>query len=270
MENYAKAKNRVYEILEKSDPEDIVGKTVDIFLIVLITLNVFAIVLQSVVGILVKYYIVFRIFEIFSVAVFTIEYLLRLWSCNATGKYRGIVKGRIKFALSPIIMIDFLAILPFYLPLVIAVDLRFLRVLRLFRLFRIFKFSRYFEAMNVLGKVLRKKRGELIMTLFTVFLLLIIVSGFMFQIESRAQPDQFSSIPMAMWWGISAVTPVDFGLRPITTLGKILSATVAFLGIGLFALPAGIISSGLTEIMGNRKKKIKCPNCGEEIYANDK
>ncbi len=269
MTNYKKIKTRVYEILEKSDPNDITGKTVDLFLIILITLNVIAIVLQSVVGLSVKYYGVFRIFEIVSVIIFSVEYILRLWSCNVTNKYDGIFLGRLKFGLAPLSLVDFFAILPFYLPLVIAVDLRFLRVLRLFRLFRVFKFSRYFEAMNIIGRVFKKKRGELIITLFTVFLLLLIFSGFMFQIESRAQPENFSSIPQAMWWGISAVTPIDFGLRPVTILGKILSSIVAFLGVGLFALPAGIISSGLAEDIRTKKKKIKCPSCGKEININN-
>ncbi|MGM0365891.1 MAG: ion transporter [Actinomycetota bacterium] len=253
--------------MEKSDPGDTAEKTVDLFLIILITLNVFAIVLQSVISLSVRYYNVFRIFEIISVSIFTAEYMLRLWACNINEDYKGAVLGRLKFGLSPLSVIDFFAILPFYLPLVIGVDLRFLRLLRLFRLFRVFKFSRYFEAMNIIMRVFKKKRGELILTLFTVFLLLIIVSGLMFQIESRAQPENFSSIPSAMWWGISAVTPVDFGLRPVTLWGKILSAIVAFLGVGLFALPAGIISSGLSEDLRSKKKKVKCPDCGKEIDA---
>ncbi|MDD3777035.1 MAG: ion transporter [Actinomycetota bacterium] len=269
-ERYKNIKQRLYQILEKAEPTDKLGMAFDIFLIAIITLNLIAIVLNSVISIASSYYQVFRYFEIFSVTIFTMEYLLRLWVSNINPAFKGKVRGRIKFIFTPLAVIDLLAVLPFYLPFVIHVDLRFLRIMRLIRLFRIFKFSRYFESINILGKVFKRKRAELAMAMFIIFLLLIIVSSLMYQIESRAQPDNFGSIPQAMWWGISAVTPIDFGLKPVTIWGKLLSATVAFLGVGLFAIPAGILSSGLVEIVNEKKKgPIKCPHCGQQFKQED-
>ncbi|MDZ7838590.1 MAG: ion transporter [Actinomycetota bacterium] len=269
-ERYKKIKLRVYQVLEKAEPEDKLGMAFDIFLIAIIAMNLIVIILNSVISIASNYYRAFRYFEIFSVMVFTIEYLLRLWVSNIDLAFKGIVRGRVKFALTPLAIVDLLAIIPFYLPFVLHIDLRFLRILRLIRLFRIFKFSRYFESMNVLGRLFRKKKAELLMAMFVMGLLLVVVSSLMYQIESRVQPENFGSIPQAMWWGVSAVTPVDFGLRPVTVWGKILSAVVAFLGVGLFAIPAGILSSGLMEIIGeDKKEEVRCPECGKEFKPEE-
>lgn len=195
-------------------------------------------------------------FEVFSVIVFTIEYILRICSCNIDNKYQHPIVGRVVFALKPLVIVDLLAILPFYLPMIIPLDLRIVRSLRLFRLFRIFKIGRYSRSLSILRYVIDDKKEELFLVLFVVFIMLIIFSSLMFYLEKDAQPDTFSSIPNAMWWGIITLTTVGYGdIYPVTTLGKIIGAIIAFLGIGMFALPAGILGSGLMEAI-NKKDQI--------------
>jgi len=222
---------------------------------ILITLNVIAVILATVERLNLQYQYYFHIFEVFSVTIFTIEYLLRLWTCTINKNFRNSITGRIKYIFTPFAMIDLLAVLPFYLPMIIPLDLRFIRAVRLFRLFRLFKMGRYLKAVLILKKVLKDKKEELILVVFIVFILLIIFSSLMYFIEKEAQPEAFSSIPEAMWWGIITLTTVGYGdIYPITPLGKIVGALIAFLGIGMFALPAGILGSGLVEATQKKEK----------------
>ena len=204
----------------------------------------------------------FKIFETFSVVIFTIEYLLRLWTANIDPRFTKPFTGNLKFALTPFAIIDLLAILPFYLPF-FGIDLRLIRMIRIFRLFRIFKIARYIKALTLIKNVFYKKKEELVISLvFTLFLLLI-ASTLMYYIENEAQPEHFSSIPETMWWGIATLTTVGYGdVYPITSMGKILGGVIAIIGIGLFALPTGILASGFSEELSHRKLKVDhCPNC---------
>jgi len=144
-------KNRMHEVLEYVKPDDLAGKTFFIFITSLISLNVIAVMLETIETLSTNYSNLFWAFEVFSVTVFTIEYLLRLWSCTADSRFDHPLKGRIRFILTPLAIIDLLAILPFYLPMLIPLDLRFVRALRLFRVFRILKIGRYSEAMKLIG-----------------------------------------------------------------------------------------------------------------------
>lgn len=263
-------KERIYELVEFVPHQNEKEKKldyVDIFIIVLIGLNVLAVILDTVPGIHARLGRFFHFFEIFSVVVFTIEYALRIWSCTVNPKFRGPVRGRIRFLLTPLALIDLLAILPFYLPMLIRVDLRFLRAMRLIRLFRLFKLGRYTESVQQFGRVLKAKRAELLMAVFIIFILLIVSSSMLFYVEHAAQPDKFSSIPEAMWWGVVTLTTVGYGdIYPITGFGKLLGAIISLLGIGLFALPTGLISAGfIEEIQKKRKGPCRCPKCGEII-----
>lgn len=248
-------KERLYEILEIAAVGDISSKVFDVCIMTLITLNVAAVILATVESLDSQYQYYFRIFEVFSVTVFSLEYLLRLWTCTLNENFRNPITGRLRYILTPFALIDLLAILPFYLPMIIPLDLRFIRAVRLFRLFRLFKMGRYSKAALMLKRVLKEKKEELVLIVFVVFLLLIIFSSLMYFIEKEAQPEAFSSIPAAMWWGIITLTTVGYGdVYPITPLGKILGALIAFLGIGMFALPAGILGSGLVEAIQKKEK----------------
>lgn len=262
-----KTKKRISEILEVADVGDIASRIFDIFIVSLISVNLAAVILETVKSLSVRYSSVFRNLEICSVVVFTIEYALRLWSCTTDGKFRRPISGRIRFAFTPLAIIDLVAILPFYLPMLIPLDLRFLRVLRLVRIFRTFKMARYSESLRILGNVFRTKREDLILTVFIISILLIVASSFIYFAENAVQPAAFSSIPQSMWWGMATLTTVGYGdVYPITPIGKILGAIVSLLGIGMFALPTGILSSGFTEEIQKRRSKAQvCPHCGKAI-----
>jgi len=252
------AKQKILRTLDKADDKDILSKRFDQFIMALILLNVAAVIIETVDSIQSNYKLVFEYFEIFSVIVFSIEYLIRVWACTAIEKYKHPVWGRLKYMISVEAIIDLLAILPFYLPYLINhADGRIIRVLRLFRLFRIFKMGRYSLAFSLITTVIKKRREELVVTLTLLLILLIFASTLMYYIEYEPDKAGFQSIPETMWWGVATLTTVGYGdVYPITALGKLLGAVIAILGVGLFALPAGIIAGGFeSELRGKKKEK---------------
>ena len=266
-------KRKAYSLVEPVSYEDPTKTSIDWFdklIIALIFLNVIAVILSTVERIERIYSKPLYYFEVFSIAVFTIEYLLRLWSCTENPKYKDPIRGRIKLILSPLALVDLLSILPFYLPMLIAVDLRFLRAIRLIRIFRLFKMGRYSESLRTIGNVFRKKRGELLVTLFIIFILLIVSASMLYYAERDAQPDKFSSIPASMWWSVVTLTTVGYGdVFPVTSLGKFFGSIISFLGIGLFALPTGILGAGfLEELKSKKSTHIVCPHCGGKIETD--
>ncbi len=208
-----------------------------------------------------------RVFEIVSVAVFTIEYAARLWSCTAVEKFKHPVLGRLRCALQPMLIVDLLAILPFYCPF-LGMDLRGLRALRLLRLLRVAKIGRYYTSLGIIKQVIRSKKEELILVFALLTLILIMLSSVLFYSENTAQPDTFSSIPATMWWAVSSLTGVGRGdVFPITVLGKVCASAMALLRLGVFALPTGILGAGFVEVVQDRKRKGQpqaCPHCGKD------
>lgn len=264
-------KKRIYEILEPAPEGDWLSKAVDIFIMIVILLNVIAVILETLEGLADQYADFFRMFEIISVGIFTVEYFLRLWTCTVDQRFNSPVKGRLRYVFTPLAMVDFLAILPFYLPLILEVDLRFMRILRLFRIFRLFKLIRYSMSLQFLGHVFRAKKEELLITMFFALILLVFASGLMYFFENKVQPQAFASIPAAMWWGVATLTTVGYGdIYPITPIGKLVGGVIAILGIGMFALPAGILASGFAEEIQNRKnaKQEVCPHCGGDLTSH--
>jgi voltage-gated potassium channel len=171
-------------------------------------------------------------------------------------------------------LIDLFAILPFYIPMFIPFDLRFLRILRVARMLRLFKLNRYSKALLIIGKVVKKKKAELIVTVFITFLLLLMASTMMFYLEHDVQPTAFPNIIASFWWAIATLTTVGYGdIYPVTGWGRLLSGVIALIGIGLVALPTGIISSGFMNEISSRKQKDEnedtpityCPYCGKRI-----
>ena len=238
-----------YEFVDSSQPGKPWSRWFDRFLIVLIIANVAAVVLETVEQLHIDYGAYFYTFELISVAIFTVEYVFRLWTIveSPDGNYKSPVTGRIRYALSPLALIDLLAILPFYLAFILGVDLRFMRV---FRLLRLLKLTRYSSAMHSLGSALYAQRKALLAALLLVLTMLVFASSFIYLVENEAQPEAFASIPHAMWWGLATLTTVGYGdIYPITAGGKLFGALIMILGVAMFALPAGILASGFAEEM---------------------
>ncbi len=260
-------KSRLYEILEATrGKDDRTAVWANTFLYSIIILNVIAVIFETLEPLQIKYSQVFKWIDVISVMIFTVEYLLRLWTCTENRLFKRKFTGRLKYAITPMALVDLLAILPFYLPLFPGVDLRILRLLRLFRMTRIMKLARYSKALKMIKDAFNDKREELLVTITLLGVILIIAASMMYFAEHEAQPQAFSSIPAAMWWGIVTLTTVGYGdVYPVTTLGKFFGAIIALLAIGLVALPTGIISAGMVEQMKQGKEKQKCPHCGRDI-----
>lgn len=257
---------RIWEIVEAAKPGDNPSRIFDISILILITLNVIAVIVGSVQSIQERFSGFLDMFEVVSVVVFTIEYVARLWSCTTAPRFQGSIKGRIRFLAHGMSMIDLLAILPFYLPFW-GVDLRTLRVLRLLRVVRITKIGRYYSSLNLIRDVFKAKKEELILTSFLMGLLLVLSSSILYFCENEIQPKTFSSIPATMWWAVATLTTVGYGdMYPVTLLGKSCASIIAILGIGMFALPTGILGAGFVEALQKKKmSKKSCPHCGKEI-----
>ena len=264
---FLKIKRRVYDILEYSESGNKVGKTFDVFIIILIIINVITVIVDTF-ETPERVKLCLRYIEIVSVIIFTVEYLARLWTCDLKQPDLPIIKSKIKYVFSFMAIIDLLAILPFYLPMIITVDLRVLRMLRIIRLFRIFKISRYTNALNTIATVFKNKASQLISSMAVVLMLMLMASVIMYNVEHEAQPDQFKDVFQAMWWAVATLTTVGYGdIYPVTVLGKFLSAVIALLGIGLVAVPTGIITAGFSEIVTqkNDDEKMFCPYCGHKL-----
>jgi voltage-gated potassium channel len=180
-------------------------------------------------------------FDTLAYLAFSIEYILRI--------YWSIKKGLgFKYVTSFFGLIDLFAILPFFLPLLLVVDTRFLRLLRLLRLVNLIKLGRHSKAIENLLFVIRSIRYELAITLFTSLLLVVFSGILMFYAENSAQPEVFTNMSQSIWWAVATLTTVGYGdIYPVTALGKVLSTIVAFIGIGLVAIPAGLISAAYVE-----------------------
>lgn len=264
---------RIWEILDVGKPGDRPSRAFDLGLIVLIVLNVIEVLLSSVKSINDQYGTYLYAFEVFSVAAFSIEYVARIWSCTSIPKYSAPLRGRLRFFFRPLILIDLFAIVPFYLPF-LGIDLRVIRIFRIFRVLRILKLARYSNALHIMRYAIVGKKEELVLTAVVLGVLLLVSASLMFFAEGEAQPDVFSSIPAALWWSVVTLTTVGYGdVYPITTLGKVIAGVISILGIGMVALPAGLVSAGFVEQISNVRKSNKprtgiCPTCGRN-YDDD-
>lgn len=264
---YSYTKEKVHLLLDPAEGGKFTDRLVNSFIVGLIILNTVIVILETVRSIYLPNKELFKFIEAFSIIIFSIEYILRVWACTSIEKYSHPVTGRLKYMVSGPALIDLLAILPFYLPLFVARDIAFIRIIRLIRFFRFFKLGRYMHASKVITNVFKAKKEELIISFIITMFLIIIAASVMYYAEHEAQPDKFSSIPATMWWSVATLTTLGYGdVYPITILGKFLTACISILGIGIFALPAGILASGFSiEFKKLKTDKKHCPHCGEEL-----
>ncbi len=248
-------RQKTFELLDIRSTT-LIGKLTDWFLMTLIAINVIAVIMETEPWFHQRYKTQLYWLEVFSVIVFTIEYILRLWSCpeNPIYKFINVKNARLKYSITPMAIIDLIAILPFYLAFLTNIDLRFLRVLRLLR---IFKLTRYSEAMTTLLKVLKEEINSFAAAIFIMIVIMIIAASGIFLVEHDDQPEVFGSIPQAMWWSIVTLTTVGYGdIYPISTLGKIFAAVIMVAGVGLVALPTGILASGFSDNLHRNREKL--------------
>ncbi len=245
--SWQKYRRRTHELLEHGAAQDFTSKSVDLFIIVLVIANIVAFMLSTVPAIEARWGLALERFEIFSVVVFTIEYVARIWAAAEFpfSPEEPEWKTRLKYALRPLQIIDLVVILPFYLSFLFTIDLRVLRILRLFRLL---KLARYSPAMQSLVTVVNNERRALLGALLLMVCLLLFASTGIYFVENRAQPEAFGSVPAAMWWAVATLTTVGYGdVTPITPLGRVFGGLVMLFGLGMFALPIGIMATGFSQ-----------------------
>ena len=252
-------KNRVFEIIGKAEDGDRISKIVDWSIMALIALSILSIILESFQSLYLKYYSSFRLFEIITVMVFTVEYLLRIWTADLL--YPESKHPYLKYIFSFMAIIDLVAILPFYLPF-ISGDFRFLRMMRLFRilrLLRVLKLGRYFDALQAIVKVIKDSIPQLIMAFVICFFVMLFSSIIMYTVENPVQPEAFPNVLASLWWAMCTLTTVGYGdVYPITTIGKVLTSVISLVGIGIIAIPTGIIAAGFDKcIIQNHKSDLE-------------
>lgn len=248
-------RHRVYQILENPNRSDRLAMIGDLILIFLIVGSVTAVALETVPDLFAKYRTGFRSFDLIVTVIFTIEYAARLWSAPEGDPTVPAWRARLRYMVTPMAIIDLIAIVPFYLTLFMPVDFQLLRVMRLLR---IYKLTRYSSALSVLTSVIREEASTLIAAFSILLILLIFAAAGAYLVEHRAQPEAFGSIPAAMWWSMVTLTTVGYGdVTPITPLGRVFGGAITILGVGMAALPAGIIASGLADHLHRRRDLLR-------------
>ncbi|MCB1479249.1 MAG: ion transporter [Rhodobiaceae bacterium] len=251
---HATLKRRIFEILEDAPPGDMTSRAADWFLVVLIITNVVAAVIETVGSIRGAYGPWFDAFEYFSVAIFTLEYLMRVWVADLHVPLAslGPSRARLRFAMQPAAVIDLLAIAPFYLALFgIGGDLR---ILRMFRLVRFLKLVRYSSGLRSLLAALADESRALFGAFVVMAGLALTAATLLYALEHDVQPDGFGSIPQALWWAMATLTTVGYGdVVPVTVAGKLVGGMVMLLGLMMFALPVGIVATAFAREMHKRE-----------------
>ena len=254
MKNLEKLRKRVFEIIQIGNQTDVPSLIFDVFIVFIIVLNIVITFCQTFAQ-LARYASLMQTVELVTIVIFTVEYLLRLWTAQYLYPEMGHGRAKLKFAVSFYGIVDLMTILPYFLPFVFpsgAVAFRMFRVVRILRLFRI---NAKYDAFHVITTVLKEKRNQLMYSIFLVLVLIMASSLCMYGLEHEAQPEHFSNAFSGIWWSVSTLLTVGYGdIYPITVGGQAMAIVIAFLGVGMVAIPTGIISAGFVEYYTSIKK----------------
>ena len=250
-------RQRIHALVFPSDYGGTLHQLFDGFIVLWVVISVVAVVLESVHSVHYVLSVEFIVLDAVAVTIFTAEYLLRLYACVETPGYQRAVAGRFKHASSFSSVIDFLAILPFFLEVFLhhLFDLRFLRV---FRLLRLFKLTRYTGATRTLTTVVLREWPVLAASAFVMLLLVILTASLGYLFEHEAQPEKFENIPQSIYWAVITLASVGYGdISPVTPMGRLMTIILALLGIGIFAIPAALLSSAFTDQLRIERETLK-------------
>ena len=244
----AERRRRVYEIVEIGAAGDLVSRAYDLFYTLTIILNLTATVLDTYDALHAKYGTLFALIEFVTVTAFAVDYVLRIYTADF--KYRGLSRGKAawKYAVSFGGIVDIISFLPVYLPFFFPSGAAAFRLVRVIRIFRLFRINAYYDSLNVITSVLSSKKNQLISSVSIILVLMLASSLCMYSLENEAQPEVFSNAFSGIWWAASTLLTVGYGdIYPVTTMGRILGIVITFLGVGMVAIPTGIISAGFVE-----------------------
>ena len=245
-----KFRKRVHNILDIGNKSDALSVAVDIFIVISIFINL-AVTLGLTFNELEEYYGVMNVVELITIIIFAVEYVLRVWTADFEYPNLPRYKAALKFIFSFYGLIDFWAFFPYFLPLLFStgtVAVRAFRIIRVIRIFRLFKINSQYDAFNVISDVLNEKKSQIISSVCLILVFMVASSLCMYSLENEAQPEVFSNAFSGIWWSVSTLLTVGYGdIYPITPAGKIFAIIISFLGVGMVAIPTGIISAGFVE-----------------------
>ena len=250
-------RQRVNALFDHDLPSNLAARLISGFVGRLIVVNVSSVVLESVESLRLRHFETFWWIEQVSTAVFTVEYMLRVWSApdRVSGKFQAPLAGRLRYASQPFALVDLIAILPAILGMLGADDLR---VLRLLRLLRMLKLTRHSTAFTMVWDVFREEAQSIGAVLFMLVITLIMSGSIMYMLESDAQPEVFSSIPAAIWWALVTLTTVGYGdMVPVTVAGKVFGGFVAIVGVCTLALFSGLLTVSFMDQLRMRREQYR-------------
>lgn len=254
-------RQKLFHILHKPSPGNPWARYVNYLLAALIVSNALLVAIETLPTIDPALRPYLRGFEIVSTSIFAIEYIARLWVCVEQGRYANPLAGRLRYALSPLPILDLVVIITFWT----SVDLRFLRVARMVRLLKVLNMAHFEHALERFGVALHRRKELLIVAVVMMVLSIYASAAILYQVEHTAQPTVFSSIPHTLWWAMTTLTTIGYGdMVPITPLGKFCAGWVSVFGIGVFALPTAIVTAAIVEAGASDDISRPCPHCGQE------
>lgn len=261
-------KKRLFEIIQIGDNDDVISYSFDFVILSAIVLNVILSIFSTF-EISNNYLNTIYILEFITVLLFTVEYSLRVGTSSYIYPNNTKLVAVIRYIFSFSGIVDFLSFFPFYLPLLFPSAAVAFRVFRVVRIFRIFHVNPYSDSLTIITNVVKKKKTQLLSSVFIIFILMTASSLLMYNIEHPVQPDVFENAFSGFWWAGSTLLTIGYGdIYPITYLGKAVGIIISFLGVGLVAVPTGILSAGFVEQSSKLKTKKKgeyCPHCGEKL-----
>lgn len=243
----SKRKKRIFDIIQIGYAGDFWSKSFDVLITVAILLNLFLAIFETF-DASAEYEEMIGIIEGITVVGFTVEYVLRLWTAEYLYPKLRSSKAKVRYALSFNGIVDLLSFLPFYLPVFFPAGIVAFRMFRVVRILRLFRVNAYYDALNVIGDVLKRKKDQILSSVFIIFILMAASSLCMYGLEHEAQPEVFKNAFSGFWWSVSTLLTVGYGdIYPITIAGRIFGIVITFLGVGMVAIPTGILSAGFVE-----------------------
>lgn len=264
-----KRKKRIFDILQIGNKDDVISRSFDIFIVIVILTNIACMFLETF-EVMEEYSELLTIVEAVTVGIFCIEYLLRIWTAHYLYPELSERRARLRFLYSFDGIVDLLTILPFFF-LSGFVVLRMLRVVRIFHLFRL---NARYDSFQIITSVLKEKKNQILSSLFIILVLMFASSLCMYSAEHDAQPEQFTNAFSGVWWSMSTLLTVGYGdIYPITLPGRIMGIITAFLGVGVVAIPTGIISAGFVEVyqknLNSEVKHVDVDKIGEILVDSE-
>ena len=241
-------RRRLAKVVEVGASQDKLSRGYDFFITAAILVNLTGTILSTFAEIEAAWGAALGLVEAFTVAIFLLDYMLRLIAAKYIYHEDSNFQGIWRYCLSFTGVVDLLCFLPYYLPFFFPSGAVAFRIFRIVRIFRLFRINAYYDSLNAIAEVISNKKQQLLSSVFIILVLMLGASLCMYSVEHEAQPAVFQNAFSGIWWAVSTLLTVGYGdIYPVTTLGRILSILITFLGVGMVAIPTGIISAGFVE-----------------------